>query len=382
MRFKKLLTMLMAGLMVVSACACGNGGGAGSSAAGSSASQSPAATSKAAGAGYEVTDMLGRKVTIPESAKTCVCIGPGALRLYCYVADKKNIAGVENIEAQSDEGRPYTMSFDNIKSLAIIGPGGPNNAPDAEKIFAAKPDVIFTCYNTEQSAVDELQDKTGIPVVAISYGEGRLFDETVYKSLKLIGQITKNEKRAQEVIDYFEAVKKDLEARVKDVTPVRVYLGGQSSKGNHGIESTTGDYEIFRVLNAKNVVNEKNITKYVMLDKEMLIELDPEYIIVDSGGLSLIKEDYKANPEYYKSLSAFKNKKIYLQMPFNHYTTNLDIAVADAYYIGSVLYPDKFKDVDPKAKFDEITNALLGVKVYDKIAATNAGGYQQVEIDK
>ncbi len=372
MKLKKLLTIFISAVLALSLCACNAGGGAQSTSAGSSA-----------GKGYEVTDMLGRKVTVPENASKYACIGPGALRLYCYIADSSKLAGVENVEKEwGDEGRPYNMAISNVKDLTVIGPGGPGNAPDAEKLFAAKPDVIFTCYNTDASAVDELQNKTGIPVVAISYGEGRLFDQTVYKSLELIGKITKNEDRAKKVEEYFENVKKDLQTRVKDVKPVRVYLGGQSNRGNHGIESTTGDYEIFNVLNTVNVVNEKDIKEYVMLDKEMLLSLNPEYIIIDAGGLSLVKEDYAANPEYYKSLSAVKDGKVFMQMPFNYYTTNLEIALADAYYIGSVLYPKAFEDVDPKAKFDELSEFFLGVKSYEKIAKSYYGGFQKIDITK
>ncbi len=46
---------------------------------------------------YQVTDLLGRKVTIPGETSSYACIGPGSLRLYCYVADKGELAGVENI---------------------------------------------------------------------------------------------------------------------------------------------------------------------------------------------------------------------------------------------------------------------------------------------
>lgn len=327
-----------------------------------------------------VTDMLDREVMIPAGADNFVCIGPGALRLYCYVGDTSKIAGVEEIEGDTT-GRPYAIAFDGITELPIIGPGGPNNAPDAEAIMAVSPDVIFYSYFADASAVDELQEKTGIPVVALSYGTGNLFDPDVDTSFSLIGTVTGNEDRAEEVISYFADAKADLTERTQDIAEAdqaRVYLGAQSYTGTHGIESTTGDYVIFDVLNAVNVVAESGINEYVMLDKEKLLEMDPEYIILDAGGLSLVKEDYDANPDYYQALSAVKNDKVYMQLPFNYYAANLDIALADAYYIGSVLYPEQFADVDPEAKFNEITTELLGAELYDAISETYFGGYQQI----
>ena len=71
-----------------------------------------------------------------------------------------------------------------------------------------------------------------------------------------------------------------------------------------------------------------------------------------------------------------KNGKVYLQLQL-HYTTyynNVEAAIADAYYIGSVLCLKTFKDVDPSAKADEIYEFMLGVFLYEKIA-TITGPY-------
>lgn len=327
-----------------------------------------------------VTDMKGRTVTIPADADSFACIGPGCLRLYCYVADESQLAGIEEAEISwGEDGRPYRMAMENVENYAIVGPGGPGNAPDAEMLFAAEADVIFTCYGMETAEIDELQNKIMTPIVALSYGEASLFSEEVNESLRLIGIITGNTERAEEVIQYFEDAKTDLQTRSANVTErPTIYLGCQSNRGSHGIESTTGDYPMFDVLNAENVVATAGIHEYVMLDKEQLLEMDPEIIVVDAGGLSILQEDYVANPDFYNSLSAVKNGKVYLQMPFNYYDTNIDIALADAYYIGTILYPEQFADVDPVVKFNEITTELLGIEAYDSIAAAYYGGYQQV----
>ncbi len=374
---KKIVVLILTAALALGLCACC--GGSSSAPAGGASSSAARGGSSASASGYEVTDLMGRKVTIPAGASRYACIGPGALRLYCYVADDAQLAGVEEIERSGQDGRPYAMSIPGVAELPLIGPGGPANGPDAELLFAAGPDVIFTCYTAELSTVDELQAKTGIPVVALSYGTGRLFDQSVYDSLSLIGRITGNETRAGAVIDYFEEVKSDLTARTADVSErPSAYLGCQSSRGSHGIESTTGDYAIFDVLNAVNVVKEAGISEYVMLDKEKLLEMDPEVIVIDAGGLSLLQEDYAANPQFYKTLSAFKNGKVYMQMPFNYYTTNLEIALADAYYIGSVLYPEQFADLDPAEKFDELSSFFLGIDCYEQIAGQYYGGFQPV----
>jgi iron complex transport system substrate-binding protein len=323
--------------------------------------------------GYrQVIDALGRKVEVPADADKFVAIGPGCLRLYCYVADTEKLVGVENFEVVTEvNGKPYMQANPQLKDYPIIGFGGPGNTPDAESLLIADPDVIFTMYNYEISGVEELQEKTGIPVVALSYGETEIFDPILHNSLQLIGAITGNEKRAGALIDYFEGIKKDLEARVANIEEeekATVYLGAQSMGGVHGIESTSGNYSLFNAVQARNVVDMIGIHKYAVLDKEKILELDPEIIFLDAGGISMIKKDYDSNPEYYANLSAFANNNAHLLLPYNYYYTNLEVALANAYYIGKVLYPEQFSGIDPAEKFDEVTTEMLGVPLYQETA--------------
>ena len=373
-RWRKGLAFFAAAALAMGLAAC-RGPGEG---------QSGGAAASTPGDAMEVTDMAGRSVAIPAGADSFACIGPGCLRLYCYVAEKDQLAGVEDVEKTwGKTGRPYAMALGDVEGLAAIGPGGPGSAPDAERLLASGADVVFSTYAMEPAEIQELQDKLSIPVVALRYGEDSLFSQEVDRSLELLGQITGREERAQEVVNYFAQAKADLESRAAGAQdPPTVYLGCQSYQGSHGIESTTGDSPIFDALHARNVVEEAGIDGYVTLDKEKLLELDPDFLIIDAGGLSVLQEDYTTNPDFYESLSAVKRGDVYLQLPFNYYGTNLEIALADAYYIGTVLYPEAFTDVDPAGKFDEICQALLGIDAYETIAETYFGGYQRLELGK
>ena len=366
---KKIICSFLAVLILISLLLCGCG------------PRDNTATNTAAKE-ITITDSLGRTVTVPANAEKFVAIGPGCLRLYCYVGDVSKIVGVEQMEVTSGVvGRPYARANEGLLKLPLIGPGGPNNAPDPEKIIEVDPDVIFTLYNSDVASIDELQTKTNIPVVTLSYGVNAVFDPALDKSLELIGKITGKEQRAAEVIQFFASCKDDLVSRTRDIkaeNKPRVYLGAQSSRGTHGIESTSGNFALFNVVNVINVVDEAGINQYVMLDKEKLLDMDPDIIFIDAGGLANVQDDYKSNPRYYQGLSAFKNGKLYMQLPYNYYSTNIDIALCDAYYIGSIVYPEKFKDVDIVSKSNEIFKELLGKELYAGVAAEYYGGFQQL----
>ena len=332
----------------------------------------------------KITDLAGRTVEVPVPANRVVAIGPGALRLVCYVNSTDKVVGIENLEKQQSAARPYILAYPELQDKPVIGQGGPNSTPDAEKLISVQPDVIFVAYLVDRSQADELQARTKIPVVVLSYGQLATFDENVYKSLQLIGQITGNEIRAGEVVKFLQDCQQDLKGRTKDIPTdkkPRVYVGALGMKGAHGIESTQAGYPPFTAVNARNVVDETGKTGSVMIDKEKLLTWDPDIIFIDEGGFSLVQEDYRKNLQFYQSLSAFRKGRVYGQIPYNNYTTNIDTALADAYYAGKVIFPENFKDIDPVQKADAIYQFLLGRPLYAQVAAAY-GGFKKLDLLK
>jgi len=334
--------------------------------------------------GVTVTDILGRQVTLPAAARRVVAIGPGALRLYVYAGDLDYLVGIEQMDASDATGKPYMLANPELAKLPVIGQGGPNNAPDPEKLLTVAPDVIFSTYATEAAAADELQAQTGIPVVVINYGGfgiTSIFGEEIQTSLLLIGQVTGDTTQAQAACDFILQARQDLENRTKDIPDAEkptVYVGGLGSKGTHGIESTQAQYALLDAIHAQNVVDETGKSGSVMIDREKLLEWDPDFLMIDRGGFASVMEDYHKNPAFYTSLSAVKNGQVYAQLPYNSYSTNIDTAIADAYYLGKIIYPNAFEDVNPVKKADEIYQGLLGKPIYAQMLE-DFGGFGNIE---
>ena len=341
-----------------------------------------AGETKEASESITVTDMLGREVTIDGVAEKVIANNPGALRLYCYVGSIDKLVGVPEREKKDSRRRPYALANPGIVEIPSFGQGSGSNGDDFEKILELNPDVIFA-IDDDKANLDKMQEKLGIPVVALSYGTGVIFDQDVYDSLKLIGEIIGEEERANEVVEYMEECKKDLNDRTKDIPDdqkLTAYAGGLAWSGSHGIESTRENYPLFDAVNAKNVVQGIGQDGAIMIDKEKLLEWNPDRIFIDLASFSLVQEDYMKNPEYYKSLDAFKNGEVYSQLPYVWCWVNVDTAMADAYYIGKVLYPEQFKDVDPAEKADEIYEFLVGKGVYSEMVEED-GGFQKITLE-
>lgn len=239
-----------------------------------------------------VMDFANREVVL-EKAERVVVLGSAA-RLYTYLAGTEGLVGVERKKQLIESGRPFIVANPELADLAVVGEGFPGPI-DLELLMESDPDVIIA-GNKDMKEIEEIEKKTGIPVVIVSVGDSTIFHEDIDKSLEIIGKVIGKEERAGELIDYMKACQSELENRTKDIPEderLLVYVGALSYKGNHGIESTSSNSPVLNAINANNVADEVGKVGSVIIDKEKLIEWDPEIIIIDENGLSLVREDYE-----------------------------------------------------------------------------------------
>ena len=191
--------------------------------------------------------------------------------------------------------------------------------------------------------------------------------EKAYETIRLLGELYGLETRAQELTKYLKGIQTDLDtrtAKIADDQKPSVYVGGVSFKGNHGFEGTEAGYGPFALIHAKNLADTTGQTGAFNIDTEQVLAWDPDVIFLDFNGMDLINEDYQAHPEFYQSLSAVRGGKVYSQISFRSCASNLETALADAYYAACMLYPEQFADIDPEVKAGEIFTELLGSNPY------------------
>jgi len=326
-------------------------------------------------------DSYNRKIELNKTPQKIIAIGPGALRIVSYLDETDKLCGVENIEVKFPKGRPYAVAYyEKIKNLPIFGEGGPDKRPDYEKIINLNPDIIIVSDITDE-LLSEIQEKTRKKVFVIDYGSLGSFDTEKFKNgvIKL-AKIFKKEKRAKDIIKKINGYLMDIKKRVKDKKEEKkVYVGGIGFKGSHGIVSTQIDYEPFKILGIKSIIDNLNKGKinHIFIDKETLAFLNPDVVFIDLGGVDIIQSDFELSPDYYGSISAFKNNNVYTTLPFNYYTTNVEIVFINAYFIGKILYPDSFKDIDIKKICSKIMKDFVGKDVCD-IFMDNKNFYKKV----
>jgi iron complex transport system substrate-binding protein len=333
----------------------------------------PAVMAAASTGDKTVTDSYGRTVSIPSEPKEVICSGSGCLRYLTYLGAQNLAAGVDSIEKepQTMDARGYALLNPQFKDLPLFGEY--RGKDDPEKIIAINPQLIFKISSSGQAEAatkeeaDKLSSKTSIPVIMMPYGSLRTAEEQeqMFSTLRLMGDVTGKKDRAEELISYIEKTITDLQSRTKDIPESErktAYVGGVSSAGAHGIISTEPAYPPFLWDNVKNVAGKMG-TQHADVAKEAIVDWDPDYLFMDVGTLQMDSDggigELKNDPAL-SGLKAVKNGNVYGVLPYNWYSTNYENVLADAYYIGKTVYPDKFTDVDPEAKADEIMTKFLG----------------------
>ena len=376
---KKHVTLLLALVLVLSLCACAE---------------------QAVPAGETVvTDMIGREVAVtPGSYEKVVCVGAGALRMYSYVGDIYLLAGVEDIDNTSLEdrpkmfdsvARPYVLAFEEeFHDLPSCGVGGPMaQAAEAEKILSCGADIVISEFEDVDKA-NALQEQLGIPVITLSAGEKGVFDEKFAGSLELLGKVFGKEGKAAALVQYVRDEAAAISARVADIPEEEkpsVYICGLGNWGTTNHLMTSGNYISLEIAGVKNVAEGIGIGKLGPIEEEKFVELggQMDIIILDAAAVKNIKPLYAEDPTLFDTCKAWQEGEVYLEMAYNAYYTNYEIALINTWFIAKTVYPEAFADIDLTAKTNEVTQAFFGMDLADEIFACPAsfGGYGKIDTE-
>ena len=344
-----------------------------------------------------VTDMIGRNVEIvPGSYTRVVCIGAGALRMYTYINGADLLCGVEDIDNTSLQNRPkmfdsvaipYRIAYETeFSSLPSCGVGGPQaQAAEAEKILSCNPDIVISEYEDVQKE-DALQEQLGIPVITLRSGPNNVFDDSFMGSLRLLGLIFGRKDRAEAIVSFIDSERSEISSRTavvpEDARP-SVYVCGLGNWGTTNHLMTMPNFIAFDVANVRNAASGLSSRGVQSIEKEYFAALgkDMDIIVMDAAAVKNIKPLYKEDPTMFDTCKAWKDGEVYLQMAFNAYYTNYEIALANTWFVAKTVYPELFKDIDLSAKMDEITEVFLGKPLAEKIFSypTSFGGYQKID---
>ena len=399
MKAKKILALLLAGVMLLSLAAC-----SGEKAVETKSTEAPVTTAvpettaaPTESAEITITDMIGREVTVtPGSYQKVVCIGAGALRMYSYIGDVNLLCGVEDIDNTTLEerpkmfdavARPYVLAYGDVFStLPSCGVGGPMaQAAEAEKILACNPDIVISEFEDVEKE-DALQEQLGVPVITLKAGPKGVFDDAFSGSMELLGKVFGQGEKAAALVKFVQDEAAEITARTADIpedSKPSVYVCGLGNWGTTNHLMTAENYVSFQIAGVKNVLTDTGTQGIQPIEEEKFVELGDsmDIMIMDAAAVKNIGPLYQEDPTMFDTCKAWQDGEVYLEMAYNAYYTNFEIALINTWFIAKTVYPEQFKDIDLTAKTNEVTKAFLGQELADAIFAcpSSFGGYQKID---
>jgi len=394
---KRIVSMILAMLMLLSLCACGQ-----QEAAQVQKEEPAAAAPETAGTEEStevtITDMIGREVTIvPGSYKRVVCIGAGALRMYSYIGDVSLLAGVEDIDNTTlaerpmmfdSVARPYVLAYgETFNTLPSCGVGGPMaQTAEAEKILACDPDIVISEFEDVEKE-NALQEQLGVPVITLKAGSKGVFDDAFYGSMELLGTVFGEEEKAAAINQFVQDQAAEIIARTINIAEEdkpSVYICGLGNWGTTDHLMTAENYVSFEIANVKNVLTDTGTQGIQPIEEEKFVSIggDMDIIIMDAAAIKNIKPLYDEDPTMFDSCKAWQEGEVYLEMAYNAYYTNFEIALINTWFIAKTVYPDAFADIDMTEKTNEVTQKFYGMDLAEEIFACpgSFGGYGKIDI--
>ena len=314
----------------------------------------------------EITDMAGRKVTVPaaEDIESVFSTGPVAA-IFMYMVAPDKLLGW-NYELNDVE---KSIILEKYHDLPNFGMG---DAINYEAVIAANPTIALNCGKINDAMVsdcDTLSKSLGIPVIAV---DNELNNSA--EAFRFMGELLGVEDHAEELAEYSEKIFTDIAslADIPEDEKVSVYFGN----GEDSLETAPRGSQHAQILDAVNVTNVADLElgdgSRVQISAEQLLAWNPDVIVVngepkaDKSGNSAA-EDILSNPDY-ASLKAVQDNKVYgtPNAPFSWVDRPAGPnRLIDMRWLSAVVYPEYIK-CDVNEEIREFFNLFYHVDLSDE----------------
>ena len=338
------------------------------------------------GKNIEITDVLGKKVTLKKPAERVVVqwsASGGAFLTMAALEGKdvaKTIVGIDPMlsKFRTDMWNQFKKDVPELEKIPVIGTVN-DKTFDTEKVISLNPDVIFIPLNMKDQYESDYKpklDAAGITTIYIDYHAEKL--ENHQKSIEAIGKALGKEERAEEIKSFYTDRLTKVLDRVKTINKTKptVYI----EAGNEGPEAFGVSYSEKVAWGALATrVGGDLITKDVVksaepVNPEFVLDRNPDIIMIigsywpkkassmrlgfdtDEARSQELLKAFTTERKGWDTLKAVTNKKVFSAhhgLPREVY----DVAVFE--YLAKTFYPEEFSDVNPENTLKEFYDKFL-----------------------
>lgn len=330
-----------------------------------------------------VKDVLDREVKLNLPAKR--------IALGFYYTDFLAVGGIKSLDnvvgfskAVWTDWTPaswdlYSNTIPKLKTLEDFGEVEAGTF-SVEKLLSLKPDVLILAAWQWQVLEFDLEPviEAGIPIVVIDYNRETV--ERHVKSTELLGQITGETKRAQELANWYKNIASDVTSRITkaNLPKTKIYIE-YGAKGPKEAGITYGKDmwgSLIELAGGENIAA-PFVKQWSPINPEQILVAKPEVIMIAGRETELKKnkeamvmgvnieeneaqrrlQAYKTRPGW-DSLPAIQNNRLYgIYMGASR--TLADAAMIQ--FLAKAMYPSLFEDINPIQTYIDFHKKYLPV---------------------
>lgn len=242
----------------------------------------------------QVTDLLGRPVSVPTHPQRVIALAPNITEIVFALKQEHRLVGV----TRYSDFPPAARELPKVGSYVHL---------DLERILALKPDLCLAIKDGNPRAVVERLTALGIPVYAV---DPRNLD-SVMETIQAVGWLLNAEDTARELLQSMRQRITHIQTLVSQA-PRRPGVFFQI--GLSPVVSVGTDTFIHELIEKAGGINlAAGIATYPRFSREQVLGLSPEVIIITSMARTAAFEQVKAEWSRWPSIPAVRDNKIFIE---------------------------------------------------------------------
>lgn len=330
-----------------------------------------AVVATAAGKSRVFTDMVGRKVAVPEPLERVALLGgPTGQIAYILGARSQLCAVTKSLKTST----LINLIDPSVKALAA--PRSTSGQVNVEELIVSDPQLVIA-GDLDGSIVEK---KTRVPVAYLGSSMDQSI-EAMKREVRFYGQAFGREARAEKYVAYLQRTVDLIKSRVSGIPKDKrkvvfngysanhlVTLGGDTFMQQHiELAGCRNAAESIRSAGGKGGLH----VGLAEVSMEKVLGWNPDILVIDFGAPS----ELKANARW-RSLAAVRNGAIHTE-PIGAFIWNrptAESAVLHPLWLAKTAYPDRFRDVDMRGEVKRFYREIMSFHLSDEQAGAVLSG--------
>jgi iron complex transport system substrate-binding protein len=262
-----------------------------------------------------IVDQRGRSVVLKKPAQRLVFIPmPGPATFIAIDGSESKIAAMNQSSATAMRDGLLGEMFPNYTKIptGILNGDPADFLPNIESILALRPDVVFQWASSGENIIGVL-DRAGLPVLGM---RAQTQDDFAGTAL-MMGQVAGKEARARDLVSRQEAVRRQIEGEMRDLSPADrprvIYLGRASNMIRVSGRDSYFDFYV-RMVGGQNVASDSPTIATVSI--EQILTWNPQVVLLGNFDPFMPADIYK-DPRW-QNVEAVKTHRVY-RVPLGGY---------------------------------------------------------------